>query len=200
MSQKSLEIVGEEWIAPSLVESKYSGLIAVEDSITTVDSIPAENFTATKYSLDSGESITAVDSQIDSGDYLVPVNFISSEAFLSSEGFLTSADSFDSEYPSSSEAALALEYSLPPEDSIFLQETNSENSLTSSNPISLQYQERTAFDPLTGIANNAMSSGSRVNALRQPTLSINLSTGIPNYAVVTTTVKVELSPLVKLFL
>jgi hypothetical protein len=46
------------------------------------------------------------------------------------------------------------------------------------------------------MANNAMSNGifngmfngSKVNALRQAGLSINLSTGIPNHALVTTTV------------
>jgi hypothetical protein len=43
MSQKNLEILGEEWIAPSLVESEYSGLIAVEDSIASVGSIAVED-------------------------------------------------------------------------------------------------------------------------------------------------------------
>jgi hypothetical protein len=169
MSQQTLEILSDERIAPSLAESEYSGLIATE------------------YSLDLGESITAVDSQIDS------------EAFLSSEGFLTSEGSLDSEYSSSQEDSLALQYSESTGNSIFFQETNSEDSLTSINPISLQ--ETTAFDPLTGTANNAKSNGlfngSNVNALRQTGLSINLSTGIPGCALVTTTVQVELSRLVK---
>jgi len=148
-----------------------------------------------------------------------PENYLPSESFLPSEGFLASEGSLDSEYPSSSEASLALEYSLSPEYSIFLSETNSEDSLGSRNPIFLQeansenslasrnpisLQERTALDPLTGMASNAMPnsmfngmfSGSTVNALRHPQLNINLSTGIPNHALVTTTVKVELSPLV----
>ena len=80
MSQKNLEILGEEWITPSLVESEYSGLILREDSIIAVDSI------------DSRDSITAVDS-IDSEDYLAPVNFIGSEDFLGSENSLPLVDS-----------------------------------------------------------------------------------------------------------
>ncbi|MEG4634099.1 hypothetical protein QUB56_31785 [Microcoleus sp. AR_TQ3_B6] len=148
-------------------------------------------------------------------NFLFPENSLPPESFLPSEGFLASAVSLDSEY------SLPLEYSLPSEYSIFLQEANSRDSLTSSNP-SLQeansrdsiissnpsLQERTAFDPLTGMANNAMSNGIfngmfngyTVNALRQPQLSINLSTSIPGHAMVTTTVKVELTPLVKILI
>ena len=145
---------------------------------------------------------------------LFPENSLPPENFLPSEGFLASTGSLDSEY------SLPLEYSLPSKYSIFLQEANSKDSLTSSNPIFLQetnledsltssnpisLQERTAVDPLTGMANNTMFpfpnfSGFSVNALRQPGLSINLSTGIPGHAIVTTTVKVELTPLVKLLI
>jgi len=197
MSQNNSEIL-EYALAPQedLSFSGYS-LAPEEDFIS-----PQEDLSFSEYSLAPEEDFISPGEDLIFSEYsLAPEeDFIPSEGFLASEGFL------DSEYPSNSEASLALEYSLPPEYSIFLAETNSEDSLTSSNPISLQ--ETTAFDPLTGMANNAMSSdifsgmftGYTVNALRQPGLSINLSTGIPNHAVVTTTVKVELTPLVKILI
>jgi hypothetical protein len=88
---------------------------------------------------------------------------------------------------SSQEDPLALQYSESTGNPIFFQETNLEDSLTSRNPISLQ--ERTAFDPLSGMANNPIFGnifkGFSVNSLSQARLDINLSTGTPNQAFVT---------------
>jgi hypothetical protein len=66
MSQKNSEILGDEWITPSLVESEYPGLILPEYSIVSEGSIVSEDFLA-------------------SGDSLVSEDFIASENNFTSE-------------------------------------------------------------------------------------------------------------------
>ena len=44
MRQKNSEILGDEWITPSLGESEYPGLILPEDSLVSEDSIVSEDF------------------------------------------------------------------------------------------------------------------------------------------------------------
>ena len=75
MSQKSLEIVGEEWIAPSLVESEYSGLILKEDSIAAVD------YTASEYLIFQEDPIFQ-EYSIDSKDLIFPEYSIDSEDLI----------------------------------------------------------------------------------------------------------------------
>jgi hypothetical protein len=76
MSQKNSEILGDEWIAPS-VESEYPGLILSEYSIDSEDLIFQEDFITPKYSIDSEDLIFQEDSitpkySIDSEDSIAP--------------------------------------------------------------------------------------------------------------------------------
>ena len=75
MSQKNSEILGDEWITPSLVESEYPGLILPQDSLIS------EDFLA------SGDSLISEDF-LASGDSLVSEDFLASENNFTSEDFL----------------------------------------------------------------------------------------------------------------
>ena len=61
MSQKNSEILGNEWIAPSLVESEYPGLIFQEDSIASVDFISQEDIIFQEDSIASVDFISQED-------------------------------------------------------------------------------------------------------------------------------------------
>jgi hypothetical protein len=71
MSQKNSQILGNEWITPSLVESEYPELIFQEDPITPVDSIPSvdsifqENLILQEDSIDSKYSIDPQEIDVD---------------------------------------------------------------------------------------------------------------------------------------
>jgi hypothetical protein len=80
MSQQNLEILSDERIAPSLLESEYPELIASVDSIAVENSIPVQ------YSLDLENSLESED-------------FLDSGYSLDSEISLESEDSFVSANP-----------------------------------------------------------------------------------------------------
>ncbi|WP_445246394.1 hypothetical protein [Microcoleus sp. OTE_8_concoct_300] len=131
MTQQTLEILGDEWIEPSLVESEYPELIASEDSLTLEDS------------LDSEDSLASVDST-------------------------------------------ALEDSLASEDSL-----DSEDSLASGNRI---FSQEIEVDSLTGMPNDP-TVNTRVTALKNARLQIDLFGRRQSLARVTATIKVELDTL-----
>jgi hypothetical protein len=92
MSQKNLEILGDEWIAPSLVESEYPGLIFAEDSIASVD------FSSQEDIIFAEDSIASVDfsSQEDiifAEDSIASVDFSSQEDIIFAEDSIASVDS-----------------------------------------------------------------------------------------------------------
>lgn len=98
MSQQNLEILGDEQIAPSLLESKYPELIA------SVGSIAAEDSIAVKYSLDLEKSLESEDyipvkDSLDLEKSLEPEYFLDSGYSLDSEISLESEDSFVSANP-----------------------------------------------------------------------------------------------------
>jgi hypothetical protein len=104
MSQQTLEILSDEQIAPSLLESKYPELIAsvgsidLDDSIVSVgsiasvDSINSEDLIFQEYSIDSKDLIFPVDS-IDSEDLIFPVDSIAPEYSIDSENLIFQEDS-----------------------------------------------------------------------------------------------------------
>jgi hypothetical protein len=165
MSQQNLEILSDERIAPSLLESEYPELIASVDSIAVENSIPVQ------YSLD-------LENSLESEDY-IPVQYsLDLENSLESEDFLDSGYSLDSE--------ISLE---------------SEDSFVSANPIFFQEIE---VDSLTGVPTDPtayarVNRTRRTTALRNPGLDIT-TFSYSNQALVTATVKVELSPIVKFFI
>ena len=71
-------IIGEEWIAPSLLEPEYPGLILPVGSIDSVNSIDSENLIFQEYSIDSKDLIFPVDS-------ITPVDSIGSEDLIFQE-------------------------------------------------------------------------------------------------------------------
>ena len=53
MSQENSEIIGEEWIAPSLLEPEYLEPILPVGSMASADSIDSEDLFFQEYSIDS---------------------------------------------------------------------------------------------------------------------------------------------------
>jgi hypothetical protein len=81
MSQQTLEILSDEQIAPSLLESKYPELIASVGSIASVDSIDSKDLIFPEYFIDSEDLIFPEDS-IDSEDLIFPEGSINSEDLI----------------------------------------------------------------------------------------------------------------------
>ena len=172
MSQQTLEILSDEQIAPSLLESKYPELIAsvgsidLDDSIVSVgsiasvDSINSEDLIFQEYSIDSKDLIFPIDS-IDSEDLIFPVDSIAPVA------------------------SIAPEYSIGSEDLIFQEDSIAPQEIDS--------------DPLTGIARNGRPwwlGGNKVTPLKDARLNIEPQPDTmwsKNQMRVTATVKVELS-------
>jgi len=86
MSQQTLEILSDEQIAPSLLESTYPELIA------SVGSIHSEDILAVEYSLDSGDSFD-LEYSLESGYFLEAENSLELENSLASKYSLDSGDS-----------------------------------------------------------------------------------------------------------
>ncbi len=166
MSQQNLEILGEEWIALSPVESKYSGLTLREDAIAAKDSIAAK-------------------------DYLVPVDFIGSEDFIDSENFIDSKDSLavkdylGSEYLIFPEDLTFQEDSIAPEYAI-----DSEESIA---PQKIDFDPLIGTPRIWGGPWPGTNNGSQVSALKDARLNIGTDLWYWNRKYVTATVKVELS-------
>jgi hypothetical protein len=178
MSQKSLEIVGEEWIAPSLVESKYSGLIHSEapilsaGSIDSVGSIDSEKIIGSAGSIESGNDIES--------EEIIGSDFLNLEYSPDLEYDPNLAYSIDSEYSEFGSYSIDSENLIFPEDSI-------------------AHQERD-IDPLTGRVRGGgpwggpfPNNGSQVTALKDARLNIGMDLWYWNRMYVTATVKVELS-------
>lgn len=86
MSQQTLEILSDELVEPSLLESEYPELI---DSVGSIDS---EDFLPVEYSLDSGDSFD-LGYSLESGYFLEAENSIELENSLASKYSLDSGDS-----------------------------------------------------------------------------------------------------------
>ena len=92
MSQQTLELLSDERVEPSLLESRYPeiiasvGSIASVASIDSVDLIASEDSLAVEYSLDS-ENFLAVEYSLDSEHSLGLENFGDSEYSLDAENF-----------------------------------------------------------------------------------------------------------------
>ena len=63
--QENSEILGEEWIAPSLLEPEYPGLMLPVDSIDSEDLIFQEDSIFPAYSIDSEDSIASQEIDVD---------------------------------------------------------------------------------------------------------------------------------------
>jgi hypothetical protein len=98
MSQQNLEILGEELIAPSLVESKYPGLILPVGSIASVDSSDSEDIIFQEdpifqeFSINS-EDLIFPEYSIDSEDLIFPEGSIAPEYSIDSEDLIFPEDS-----------------------------------------------------------------------------------------------------------
>jgi len=90
MSQQNLEILGEELIAPSLVESEYPGLILPVGSIASVDSSDSEDIIFQ-------EDPIFQEFSINSEDLIFPEYSIDSEDLIFPEGSIAPEYSIDSE-------------------------------------------------------------------------------------------------------
>jgi hypothetical protein len=173
MSQENSTILGEEWIARSLLEPEYPGLILPVSSIASVNSIDSEDLIFQEYSIDS-EALIFQEYSIDSEALIFPEGSIAPEYSIDSEALIFPEGSIAPEYSIDSEALIF------PEDSIANQERD--------------------IDPLTGRARGWGSwggpfpnNGSQVTDLKDARLNI----AIPSIwqlgsKRVTATVKVEL--------
>ena len=139
MSQQNLEILSDERIAPSLLESEYPELIASTGSIASASSLATEDFLAVEYSLGSEYSLVSGDS-------------------LDSDYSLVSGDSLDSDYSLVSGDSLDAEYSLAPENPSFSQEieVDSLTGVPSGSTINTLLGDRRPR-PTTGINNAAVA-------------------------------------------
>src|SRR6476661_4576683 len=164
MTQQTLEILGDEWIEPSLVESEYPELIA------------SENSTALKNSLASEDSLPLEGS-------LASEDFLPLEYSLDSDYYPVLENSLDSDYSLTSDYSPGVENSL-----------DSENSLASGNPIFFQGIEVDSLTgvPNDPTANAKVSRTRQPTALLNPQLQIDLFS-YTNQARVTATVTVQLS-------
>ena len=195
MSQQTLELLSDERVEPSLLESRYPEIIASVGSLDSDDSIVSVGSIASVGSIDSDDSIVSVGSiasvgSIDLVASIDSVDLIDSEDFLAVEYSRDSGDSFDLEY------SLDSGYFLEAENSL-----TSEYSLESGDSISFQEIE---VDFLTGIPNDLTVSSKtktpkRTTALYDPQLAIR-KFSYNNLAEVTATVRVELSPLVRFYI
>jgi hypothetical protein len=89
MTQQTLEILSDELIAPSLLESKYPKLITAEDSLAVKYSPDSEDFIAAKHSL-AVEYFPDSEYSLDSGYSLGSEYSLDSEDFIATEYFLAS--------------------------------------------------------------------------------------------------------------
>jgi hypothetical protein len=92
MSQQTLEILSDEQIAPSLLESKYPELIASVGSIDSDDSIVSVGSIASEYSIDSKDLIFP-EYSIDSEYLILPEGSIAPEYSIDSEDLIFPEDS-----------------------------------------------------------------------------------------------------------
>jgi hypothetical protein len=168
MSQQTLELLSDERVEPSLLESRYPEIIASVGSLDSDDSI---------ISVGSIDSVASIDS----------VDLIDSEDFLPVEYFSDSGDSFDLEYSLDSgyfleaENSLTSEYSLESGDSISFQEIEVDFLTGIPNDLTVSSKTKTP---------------KRTTALYDPRLTIK-KFSYNNLAEVTATVRVELSPFVR---
>jgi hypothetical protein len=142
-------------------------------------------------------------------EFILPLDSLASEDFLPSEDSLAIKYSLPSEDSLASEDSFASEGFLPSEDSLAIKDSlASENSLAIEDSLASEDflpSKNSIFSPeidvdfLTGMPNN-----NTINARKKPktslsnaTLNIHLSTDIPNHAIVTATVKVELNNYLK---
>jgi hypothetical protein len=177
MSQQTLELLSDERVEPSLLESRYPEIIASVGSIDSYDSIVSVGSIASVASIDSVDLIAAEDS--------LPVEYsLDSEDSLGLENFGGSEYSLDAEIFGDSEYSLDAEIFLEAENSSFVQEIE--------------------VDSLTGVPTDstAYARGPRprtTTALLDPQLAIR-KFSYNNLAEVTATVRVTLSPLVKFYI
>jgi len=189
MSQQTLELLSDERVEPSLLESRYPeiiasvGSIASVASIDSVDLIASEDSLAVEYSLDS-ENFLAVEYSLDSEHSLGLENFGDSEYSLDAENFGDSEYSLDAENFGDSEYSLDAENFGEAENYSFVQEIE--------------------VDSLTGVPTDSTvyARGPRprkTTALLDPQLAIR-KFSYNNLAEVTATVRVDLSPLLKSYI
>jgi hypothetical protein len=168
MSQQTLEILSDEQIAPSLLESKYPELITSVGSIDSDDSIVSVGSIASVDSIDS-EDLIFQEYSIDSKDLIFPEYSIDSEDLILPEG------------------SIAPEYSIDSEDLIF-PEYSIANQERDIDPLTGRAR---GWGPWGGPFPN---NGSQVTALKDARLNIGINYiwGSWNAMRVTATVKVEL--------
>jgi hypothetical protein len=189
MSQQTLELLSDEQVEPSLLESRYPEIIASVGSIDSYDSIVSVGSIASVASINSVDLIAAEDSLAvkyspDSEYSLGLENFGDSEYSLDAEIFGGSAYSLDAEIFGDSAYSLDAENFLEAENFSFVQGID--------------------VDSLTGVSTDstAYARGPRprtTTALLDPQLAIR-KFSYNNLAEVTATVRVTLSPLVKFYI